>query len=106
MTILNLLIGLTLIIPIFAAFIWSAAQAFRQTGWLQYAHAASAALTLLGMASISYKIEPAAQFTGLLLGTAAGIAIWLESGWSKLFPIALLLLAIVLILKIPFVQVG
>ncbi len=106
MTILNLLIGLTLIFPIFAAFIWSAAQAFRQTGWLQYTHGASAALTLLGMATISYKIEPAAQFAGLLLGTAAGIAIWQESGWSKLFPIVILLLAVVLILKIPFVQVG
>ena len=106
MTILNLLIGLTLIIPIFAAFIWSAAQSFRQTGWLQYAHAASGALTLLGMATISYKIETAAQFTGLLLGTAAAIAIWQEYGWSKLFPLVLLLLAIVLILKIPFVQVG
>ncbi len=106
MTILDLLIGLTLIVPIFAAFIWSAAQAFRQSGWLQYSHGASAALTLLGMATISYRIEPAAQFSGLLLGTAAGIAIWQESGWSKLFPIALLLLAIVLILKIPFAQIG
>ena len=106
MTILNLFIGLTLIIPIFAAFIWSATQAFRQTGWLKYAHAASAALTLLGMATISYKIEPAAQFTGLLLGTSAAAAVWHERGWSKLLPAILILLALVLILKLPFVQYG
>jgi len=106
MTIFDLLIALTLITPVFAAFIWSAAQAFRQTNWLQYAHAASAALTLLGMATISYKIEPAAQFTGMLLGVAAGIAVWQEAGWSKILPIPLILLALVLILKLPFIQVG
>ncbi len=106
MNIFTLLAGIALILPVFAAFIWSGAQAFRQTGWLQYAHAASAALTILGMASISYKIEPAAQFTGLLLGTAAIIAVWQENGWSKLLPMFLVPLALVLILKLPFIAHG
>lgn len=96
------LLGVLLGTASFAGFFWSVAQAFRQSGPLAWTHAVLAALTLLGMSSISLDWSNAALPIGITLTLAALIAIVIEQGWNRLLPLSQLGFGIALGLGLPF----
>lgn len=106
MNVLLLLPAVLIAALLFGACLWSAAQAIRRAGTLRAAHAAALALTLAGIASISWNLAAPAQILGMLLGAASLIAIWTENGWSRLIPAPQFVLALVLIFRIPFITHG
>ncbi|MFO7853960.1 MAG: hypothetical protein R6V44_01820 [Paracoccaceae bacterium] len=87
MTIFTLLAGVALALPLFAALLWSLAQAVRRRGGLRIAHASAGLLTLAAMAALSAEQPGAATATGGLLALAGLAAAVLETGWNRLLPL-------------------
>jgi len=87
MTIFTLLAGVALALPLFAALLWSLAQAVRRRGALRIAHVAAGLLTLAAMAALSGEAPAAATAAGALLALAGLAASALERGWNRLLPL-------------------
>lgn len=96
-------IGVIIGTAVFGAGYFSAAQVFRQTGWLSRAHLGLVALTIIGMGSISLIWPTVALAAGLLIVPAALAAMILESGANRLLPLAQLAFAYALVSGLPFV---
>lgn len=71
---------------VFAATLFSAAQAARHPGRLRKAHAAAALLTLAAMATLSLALPLPTRVLGALLIPAALAALAFERGWNRLLP--------------------
>lgn len=100
--IFELMGGISVAAGVFAALLWSLYQSILKRGPLQYAHIATALLTILGMASISALSSFFAQILGILLLATATTAAILEVRWNRVLPIFQIIFAIVLILGLPF----
>lgn len=100
--IFELMGGIVIAAGVFAALLWSLYQSVLKRGRLQYAHIATAALTLLGMASISAMSSIFAQILGILLLVTASTAAVLESRWNRVLPAIQVIFAFILILGLPF----
>ena len=103
--IFELMGGIAVAAGVFAALLWSIYQSVLKRGPLQYAHIATATLTILGMASISAVSSFFAQILGILLLAAAITATILEVRWNRALPALQIIFAIVLILGLPFAAV-
>ena len=102
MTIFTLMAGVLLALPVFAATLWSLAQAVRVRGGLRRAHAAALALTLAAMAAVSLEAPPAAAGLCALLAAAGLAAAALERGWNRLLPLAQLAAGLAFAAGLPF----
>lgn len=100
--IFQLLGGILVAAGVFAALLWSVFQGVVARGKLQYAHIATAALTLLGIASISAYSFSTSQILGFLLLASAATAAVLETGWNRALPVLQIIFAVTLILGLPF----
>ncbi|MEO1274923.1 MAG: hypothetical protein AAFV96_05840 [Pseudomonadota bacterium] len=100
--ILTLLIGIVVAAGIFAATLFSAAQAYMRDGRLRSAHLAAALLTIAGMGAMSLELWIVAQLIGPLLAIAASAALVLERGWNRLLPVFHILFGLALAARIPF----
>jgi len=100
--IFELMGGIAVAAGVFAALLWSIYQSILRRGTLQYAHIASTALTILGMASISALYSFFAQILGILLLATATAATIVEVRWNRVLPTFQIVFAIVLILGLPF----
>jgi hypothetical protein len=98
----QLFTGILLATAIFAATLFSAAQAYRQSGALQKTHLAAAILTIAAMACLSLQLWTLSQITGAALGVAALGCLILDKGWNRLLPLAHIAFATALALGLPF----
>lgn len=107
-----LALGVLLAFAMFGATLFSVSQALSQSGWLQRAHMACVACVLTMMGAL-LAIQEGWSFFGLFpplvavvaggsLIVAAGGAIMLEHGWSRLSPLPLALLGLVVASGAPF----
>lgn len=85
--VVHLLAGIFVAACIFAATFFAAAQAFRQTGGLRWAHGLAAGLTVAAMATLSGGLWTLSQILGLGLIPAAAAALILDRGWNRLLPL-------------------
>lgn len=99
---INLFAGILVAACVFAALLWSIYQTIIARGKLQYVQGISAALTLLGMASISYLSLTMAIICGTCLCISAAIAVYLETRWNKVLPFFQCVFGLSLILGLPF----
>lgn len=100
--IFQLLGGILVAAGVFVALLWSIYQSILKRGPLQYAHIATATLTVLGMASISLLAILLAQILGILLLISATTAAILETRWNRALPVLQIIFSITLILGLPF----
>ena len=98
-----LLLGGVLIAAfVFAATLFSAAQAYLQSGWLRRMHLANALTIIAAMATISKVWPMTALGLGVLLIALNLVLAVLEKGWNRLLAIPALLFGVTLILGLPF----
>jgi hypothetical protein len=101
MTLVTLLAGILMAAILFASVLWSFAQAFQQRGQVRLVYLALMALTVIGMATVSYRSGIPMRITGAALIAAGALAIRAETGTSRLLPLVQLLFGLVLLLGLP-----
>ncbi len=95
-------VGVIIAACVFAATLWSAAQAYRVKGPLRIAHLICIVLTIAAMTCLQFQWQQAAQITGTLLILAALRTLWLESGWNRILPLFQGLFGAMLAINLPF----
>lgn len=103
---MTLLFGLILILPVFAAFLWSAARSLQTSGATRLGHAATVLSVLAAMAVISRGLADWSHVAGVMLGVSAAVVFWTEGGWVRLLPAGLFLFALILAFRLPFIADG
>ncbi len=101
--IFQLLGGIVVAAGVFAALLWSVFQGITKRGVLQWAHIATAVLSVLGMATLSMLAPTLALIAGVALTITSAIVLFLEAGWNRVLPLFQLAFAIILILGLPFI---
>jgi len=97
-----LLIGVLIAAFVFAATLFSAAQAYLQIGALRWLHLANALSLIAAMASISLVWPGIAALLGLIL-VALNIALGLwEVAWNRLLAVPPILFGLALVQGVPF----
>ena len=100
--IFELMGGIAVAAGLFAALLWPLYQSVLKRGPLQYAHIATATLTIFGMAPISAVSSFFVQILKIALLATATTAAVLETSWNRALPAFQIIFAIVLILGLPF----
>ena len=100
--IFQLLGGIVVAGGVFAALLWSVFQGITKRGALQWAHIASAVLSVSGMATLSMVAPMLALAVGVVLAVTSTTVLFLEAGWNRVLPTFQLAFAIILILGLPF----
>lgn len=98
----GLLLGIIVGASVFAASLFSGAQAYLQKGRLRWAHLAALALTVLGMATLSAVAPGAAMVVGAALIIAGLVVMVLEDGWNRILPIFQIIFGGALVAGVPF----
>jgi hypothetical protein len=101
-TIITLMAGVVIAGALFAATIFSLVQSFRQDGSLRWAHVATLAGTLAGMATLSSQRHDLAMVVGAFLIAAGLWAVVRESGWNRVLPLFQAFFGVILVLGLPF----
>ena len=103
MTIITLLAGILVAAILFASVLWSFAQAFQRRGQIRVTYLALMALTVLGMATVTYRLDIPMRVAGVALIVAGALAIREETGSSRLLPMIQLLFGLALLLGLPLI---
>lgn len=98
----GLLAGIVVGAFVFAATLFSGAQAYRQKGQLRWAHLTSLLLTIAAMATLSLLWPVMAAVVGGALILAALAAMAFESGWNRVLPVFHILFGAALVAGLPF----
>ena len=96
-----LLAGILIAATLFVSVLWSFAQALRNTDLMRRTYAALAALTIAGMAAVSYDLTLMMKLNGAVLIYFGVVAVHMESGSSKLLPLVQLLFGLILLAGLP-----
>jgi hypothetical protein len=97
-----LLFGVVIGAGFFAATFWSILQALRAKETLRMAHSAAAILSLFMMAALSTAHPMVSAVAGALLIGAALVAVILERGFARLFPISQIAVGAAVAVGLPF----
>jgi hypothetical protein len=99
---LILLAGVALAAPLFAAMLWSAAQALRHPGARRVAHLVAIAATFAVMAFLTWEFALPARAAGVILALAGLRLLFMEEGWTRLLPLVQLAAGAVVAAGLPF----
>jgi uncharacterized membrane protein (GlpM family) len=99
---LFLLAGIALAAPLFAALLYSLAQAIRHAGALRTTHLVAIAATFAGMAFLSWGWPFPTRAAGAALALAGLRLVFLEAGWNRLLPGVQMAAGLVLAAGLPF----
>jgi phage tail tape-measure protein len=97
-----LLFGVVIGAGFFVATFWSLFQALRAKETLRMAHSAAAVLSLFMMAALSTAHPLISAVAGALLVGAGAVAVILERGFARLFPVSQIAVGVAVAVGLPF----
>ena len=97
----TLLLGILLAALIFAATLFSAAQAYLRGGRVGRAHLVAAVSVVAAMAALGLSWWAASRVIGLFVLSGGVFALWQERGWNRLLPLVHIFFGMALVGGLP-----
>ncbi len=97
-----LLVGVVIGAGFFVATFWSIVQALRAKETLRFAHSAAAILSVFMMGGLGHAHPLVSAVAGALLVGAGVVAMILERGFARLFPVSQIAVGVAVAAGLPF----